>query len=116
MAAQIMNPIEFLFCWAPIGMGVIVPAIYLLSLAMAHKAKADEHRARAQAQARTLELRQADADRRAQLHEARIARENNAVVLQEAKLELEQLKIRKEMREQGLTAEPFTPDEFTPKQ
>lgn len=118
-----LNPFTVLFCWAPIGFGVVLPALYILSHIAAMKAKADESRAREADRKQTMELKEQAAAQRAAMHEMQQARLTNNVVLQDARLEAEaakleliKLKIRKEMREQGLTAQPFTPDEFTPKQ
>lgn len=111
-----MNPFEVLFCWGPLFLGIGVPVLYTLSLIWGMHAKASLERTRALEHQRSIELRQAESDRRAQLQEMRIAKAANDVTLQDARLELAQLKIRKEKREQGLLAAPFTPDEFQPKE
>lgn len=88
--------------------------------------------ARAAQERQTRETR--EANRHAELHETKLAKENNAILLQDIKIEREKLRIEQEeirirraqldnerleldnlkkKKALGLTAEQFTPDNYT---
>lgn len=74
------------------------------------------NKAKAERESRILAHREAEAMRRAELQEMRIAKQNNDVVIQDAKLELLALKIRDEKQKlKGYDNPDFTPTDFTPK-
>lgn len=89
-----MNDFTALLCLAPLAVGVGIPALYVFSLIRNAALKAAKRDLQEQARERALQVREAAALRAAQLHEAKLARENNLVVLQDAKLEIEKLKLK----------------------
>ena len=89
-----INPFTLLLCWAPILMGVLIPALYFLSLIRATTLRSRIDREKADREARLMALKEAAELRREQLQEMEIARKNNAVVKQDLEIELLNLKIR----------------------
>lgn len=106
-----MNEFTLLFCWLPIAMAVGIvslPILGVLSKLSSARAKQAETQARADARERALKIKEGDAERKAALHEAKMAVENNKAVLQDIKIEAEKLRLLKLEREARIS----DPDSF----
>lgn len=105
-----MNEFTVMFCIAPLVVGVGLPFLYVVGYLHNIIAKAAQEDAKAQARERALRIREAKACHDAQLHEAKLAAEHNKVVLQDAKLELELLKIKEQkFKTRHMREVPFEP-------
>lgn len=102
-----MNIITLLFLTA-VAIAFLGPVLVILETV----SKIQATRAKDSDRARIAAHRQDEADRRAQLQETRLARENNLIVLQDLKLEAEALKILKLKKELGLNAPDFQPKDY----
>lgn len=114
-----MNPFEILLCWGPLALGLGLPALVFLSRIVTAFLRNQAARERDRERWRLLAIKEGDALRRAQLQEMRIAKQSNDVVIQDAKLELLQLKIREQKREQklrGMDNPDFEPLDPQPRQ
>lgn len=82
-----------LICWGSIAAPFILIFLMIATRAQDAQIKINAREERATIAQHNLKIRQADADRRAQLHQAKIERESNAIVLQDLKIETERLKL-----------------------
>lgn len=109
-----MNIFEFIFCGVPLGVVGLVCLMFLQQIAHIRGKAAAEQEKREQ-RARALQLKEDAAELRRQLHEAKLAEAYNKVVLQDSRIELEQLKIRQIKRNQGLlTEQTFEAKDYPP--
>lgn len=110
-----MNEFFALFCIiAPLI--AILPVIAMVKQNMQAAAlEAAKAELKEQARERALAIREAKAIRDAELHNAKLAAEHNKVVLQDAKLEIEALKLRElQFKTRHMTVQPFEPVNHEP--